>query len=134
MQFSTITLLFAATVLGAPTDSVTASGLRMRGAIDQGEGFYLAVFNNETGVADIEFTPLTELAAIAPVEDATSTIEERSLLKRATTCSGRRSVNLGQLDEANRQLARNANAQGWYNKGANGWVSCDPLLIVRSSV
>ncbi|KAF3029585.1 hypothetical protein E8E12_000550 [Didymella heteroderae] len=122
MQFSTIALLFAATVLGAPTESLTASGLRMRGEVDQGEGFYLAVFNNETGVADVEFTPLSELVTIAPVEEATSTVDERSLLKRATVCSGRRSINLGQLDDANRQLASNANAQGWYNKGANGWV------------
>jgi hypothetical protein len=123
MQFSTIALLFAATVLGAPAESLTASGLRVRGEIDQGEGFYLAVFNNETGIADVEFTPLAELAAIAPVEEATSAVDERSLLKRSTSCSGRRSINLGQLDDANRQLANNANAQGWYNKGANGWVS-----------
>lgn len=74
-------------------------------------------------LADVEFTPLAELAAIAPVEEATSAVDERSLLKRGTTCSGRRSINLGQLDEANRQLAKNANAQGWYNKGANCWVS-----------
>ncbi|KAJ8115021.1 hypothetical protein OPT61_g3232 [Boeremia exigua] len=122
MQFSTIALLFAATVLGAPTESLSASGLVMRGEVDQGEGFYLAVLNNATGIADVEFTPLAELASIDTDGTATSAVDERNLLKRGTTCSGRRSINLGELDRANVQLANNANAQGWHDKGHVGWV------------
>ncbi|KAF2633587.1 hypothetical protein BU25DRAFT_453332 [Macroventuria anomochaeta] len=62
----------------------------MRGDIDQNNGFYLSVFNNETGVADIDFTPLTELEARAPAEEVAAA--PASLLKRATTCSGNRSI------------------------------------------
>jgi hypothetical protein len=121
MHFSTITLAFAAAVLGAPTETTLGSGLRVRGDLDQGDGFYLAVFN-ETGVADIEFTPMANLKARAPVEEVTAA-HSGNLLKRGTVCSGRRSGNLAQLDDANVALARNAAAQGWYERGAHGWVS-----------
>ncbi|KAH7359738.1 hypothetical protein BKA66DRAFT_445250 [Pyrenochaeta sp. MPI-SDFR-AT-0127] len=124
MRFSTIAMLFAATVLGAPTESVFASGSIMRGEIDQGDGFYLATLNNETGIYDVKFTPLTDLEARAPVGDITP-VNRGNLRKRATTCSGRRSINLGNLDEANRRLAQNAHNQGWYEKNAHGWVDLE---------
>lgn len=124
MHFSTIILAFAATVLAAPMETTLGSGLRVRGDLDQGDGFYVAIFNEE-GVADIEFTPMAKakFKARAPVSEVPAAHSGSNLFKRGTVCSGRRSGNLAQLDDANVALARNAAAQGWYDKHANGWVS-----------
>ncbi|KAH6881203.1 hypothetical protein BKA70DRAFT_1471279 [Coprinopsis sp. MPI-PUGE-AT-0042] len=121
MQLSSIAIMiFVTPVFAAPTESLFGSGLRMRGEVDQGDGFYLAVFHNGTDVADVQFTALAELASTEGV--TTPATVNTSLLKRGTTCSGRRSINLNDLNNANVQLANNANAQGSYGKGANGWV------------
>jgi hypothetical protein len=132
MHFSTIILAFAAAVLAAPTETTLKSGLRVRGDLDQGDGFYFAVLNNETGVADIQFTPMAKLKARAPVSEVTAAYNGNNLFKRGTVCSGRRSGNLAQLDDANVALARNAAAQGWYDKHAWGWVSSSLPTICKS--
>ncbi|RYP77760.1 hypothetical protein DL769_003326 [Monosporascus sp. CRB-8-3] len=134
MHFSTITALFAATVLGVPTEPLLntrswtgpESGLHVRNMGDQGDGFYLAVFN-EPGVADVQFKAASELNTTSPVETL-STRDGDGLAKRAgTTCSGRKSIDLGTLNAANIQLANNANAQGSFGFHAWGWVSSSSL-------
>jgi hypothetical protein len=124
MHFSAVILAFTAAVLAFPTETTLASGLHVRGDLDQGDGFYVAVFNSD-GVADIEFTPMAaaKFKARAPVSEVPSAHSGSNLFKRGTVCSGRRSGNLAQLDDANVALARNAAAQGWYDKHAWGWVS-----------
>ncbi|POS68880.1 hypothetical protein DHEL01_v212726 [Diaporthe helianthi] len=92
----------------------------------QGDGFYSASFN-ESGVAEVKFTPLSEVLTDEPeasVSAETLSARDSNLDKRATTCSGRFAVNQGDLDTANRQLRDNA-----VNMGASqgawghwGWV------------
>lgn len=136
MKFSAIALLVATTVLGAPTEFSFSSGLRVRGDVDQGEGFYLAVPNNETGVADVKFTPLSKLAPFqSSIEADTGAVTEapgsKDLNKRGTTCSGYGSFDSVTLDRANFQLARNADAHGTYSAGAHGWVN---LLAIEKII
>lgn len=136
MKYSTVTLFFATTVYGAPTEFLFSSGLRVRGDIDRGEGFYLAVPNNETGIADVKFTPLDRLAPTKPVGDiATGATAEAAgsgdLIKRGTTCSGYGSFDSATLDKANFQLAHNAEAHGTYSAGAHGWVSYPAIGGIR---
>jgi hypothetical protein len=129
MRFSTIATLFVAGALGAPTEQLNTrswthpeSGLQVRGLGDQGDGVYLAVFDKR-GVADVQFTPMSELNLTAPVE-MRSTENHDGLAKRAgTTCSGKFTHSLSDLDAANVQLANNADAQHNYGKHAWGWVS-----------
>jgi hypothetical protein len=131
MHISALTILFATAVLGVPTKSAlqarswTATESELRASHDQGEGFYLAIFN-ESGIAEVQFTPLAELATRTPVEDlfARSTDD---LAKRGTECAVRYSPNVAVLDDANRQLANNANGKT-YGKGAWGWVSSSSLI------
>jgi hypothetical protein len=127
MHFATFIVLFAAAaILGAPTESTFGTASLSSEVFDQGDGFYLASVN-ETGVFDVEFTSMAELMAQDPVEHlAAEDLTARdtpTLSKRYTRCSGRKSAALGTLDEANRQLARNAAGQGNYPAGKWGWVS-----------
>jgi hypothetical protein len=123
MRFSAIALLVAPTVLGAPTDFSQNSVQPQQ--LDQGDGFYLAIFN-DSGIADIYFTPESELQTRSHVLGL-ETRSADSLFKRAHTCSGRKSGDLGTLDAANVELAVNTNARGNYPKGAWGWVSASLL-------
>jgi hypothetical protein len=89
--------------------------------VHQGDGFYLAVFD-EAGVANVTFTPKAELLARSapPVSENLAARAVSTLSKRSTTCAGR-STRVEDLDWANVQLANNANNH-WYDKGAWGWV------------
>ncbi|KAJ4331442.1 hypothetical protein N0V95_009882 [Ascochyta clinopodiicola] len=122
---SFFTLFAAATILGAPTEPIESTSITSLAAdvLDQGDGFYLASYN-EAGVLDVIFTPIAELETIPPAAQLT-TRATHTLGKRETTCSGRSSVALGTLDDANRQLATNAAAQGNYGKNSWGWVHRD---------
>lgn len=131
MHFSALTILFATTVLGVPTKSPlearswTISKADLHTSNDQGDGFYLATFN-ESNIAEVKFTPFaTDLTARDPIEGLT-TRSTVNLAKRGTECSGRYSGDLPTLDAANRELANNANGKN-YNKGAWGWVSTSSL-------
>jgi hypothetical protein len=119
MHWSALTLLFAATVLGAPAPISAEVELSITPEQRfQGDDFYLAVFD-DAGVANVTFTPKADLLArsTAPVSE---NLAARALSKRNTVCAGR-STHVGDLDWANVQLANNGNNQ-WYNKGAWGWV------------
>ncbi|RYO86339.1 hypothetical protein DL764_009018 [Monosporascus ibericus] len=128
-----IASLLTATVLGLPnlqrrTWKDHETGLEIRNVGYQGDGFYLAAFD-ENGVASIEFTPAGELNMTAPIndDDAPATeIDARALSKRAPTCDSNHHGNWGNLDIANVQLANNAQAHsggtGYYPRGAWGWV------------
>lgn len=125
MYLSAVALLLAACAVGAPTASSLAGGTAILDAkvVDQGDGFYLAKYNNITGVHDVKFTPLTALIARADVEERT--VEPLyNLAKRGVShaCSGRYTDNTANLDAANRQLATNAGNHGQYEKHDWGWV------------
>lgn len=131
MRFAELIAIFTAAVLGAPAESglnkrswtSPESGLHVRGLGYQGDGFYLAVFN-DSGVADVQFTPVEELNATSPAGDVSRRDEDgNALAKRAgTTCSGKSSGNLYNLDWANWKLAQNADAVHNYGYHAWGWV------------
>ena len=125
MQFTTFATLFtAAAVLGAPTEPTKSMSIAALGetVFDQGDGFYLASYN-DAGALKVNFTPMAELDTTTPPAEHLTTRSTHLLSKRETVCSGRTSVNLGNLDAANVQLAKNAAAQVTYNGGAWGWVS-----------
>ncbi|USP77968.1 hypothetical protein yc1106_05242 [Curvularia clavata] len=124
MQFTTFATLFtAAAVLGAPTEPTKSMSIAALGetVFDQGDGFYLASYN-DAGALKVNFTPMAELDTTTPPAEHLTTRSTHLLSKRETVCSGRTSVNLGNLDAANVQLAKNAAAQVTYNGGAWGWV------------
>jgi hypothetical protein len=132
MHWSALTLLFAATVLGAPAPIPADVELSITPEQRfQGDGFYLAVFD-DAGVANVTFTPKADLLArsAAPVSENLAARAVNTLSKRKTVCAGR-STHVGDLDWANVQLANNGNNK-WYNKGAWGWVrrlSCFTLRV-----
>jgi hypothetical protein len=98
MHWSTITMLFAATVLGVPAPVLVKRELSiLPEQIQQGDGFYLAVFD-EAGVASVS-----------------------TLSKRETVYHGRTS-NVGDLDWANGELANHANNK-WFDARTWAWVS-----------
>jgi hypothetical protein len=133
MHWSAITLLFAATVLGAPAPILAERELSIAPEQRfQGDGFYLAVFD-EAGVANVTFTPKAEiLARSAPaVSENLAARDVSTLSKRNTVCWGR-STHVGDLDWANVQLAKNADNK-WYNKGAWGWVRRHSLFLLSFS-
>lgn len=122
MHWSTITMFFAAAVLGAPAPTTFALDPNV---MDQGDGFYLASFN-EAGKAEVEFTPMAEIIAkdSVPVSENLAVRAVDTLLKRVNNnvvCHGR-SNNVGDLDWANVKLAQNGD-QKWYDAGHWGWVS-----------
>jgi hypothetical protein len=124
MHWYAVTLLFAATVLGAPTPVENtlsiASDVR-----NQGNGFYVATFD-EAGVANVTFTPLAILEArnsptSAPVSENLAARSIATLSRRNTECHGR-SANVADLDSANVNCANNANNK-YYSKNTWVWVS-----------
>ncbi|KAI4594762.1 hypothetical protein KJ359_007565 [Pestalotiopsis sp. 9143b] len=131
MRFAEFITIFAAAAFGAPTDSglnkrswtSPETGLHVRGLGYQGDGFYLAVFN-ESGVADVQFTPMEDLNATTPAGDISRRDDDgNALAKRAgTTCSGKYSGNQANLNWANWKLASNADAVHNYGFHAWGWV------------
>ncbi|OAL45674.1 hypothetical protein IQ07DRAFT_635503 [Pyrenochaeta sp. DS3sAY3a] len=103
------------------TPSSSDGNIIPRDVKDQGDGFYLAHFNG-TELEYVEFTPLSEFEPRAAVPHVTAREPTSSgLKKRSTTCSGRRTNNLGDLTRANVALANNGNGK-WYNQHAWGWV------------
>jgi hypothetical protein len=137
MKFLAIAAVLAATAFGMPVVEesntyVSPSGLKVRGIGNQGDGFYLAIFD-EDGVADIEYTPFSELDTDALAEFANQTaavgeLDARGELSKRgeTTCGGAGWQK--DMDVANVQLARNGHAR-WYNKHAWGWVRIFFLVI-----
>ncbi|RYP13366.1 hypothetical protein DL765_006907 [Monosporascus sp. GIB2] len=137
-----IATLLAATVLGLPnlqrrTWKDHEAGLEIRNVGYQGDGFYLAVFD-EDGVASVEFAPASELNMTAPVthDDAPATeIDARALSKRAPTCDVDHHGNWANMDIANVQLANNAQAAsggtGYHPRLAWGWVSRSEFTYPR---
>jgi hypothetical protein len=130
MHFATFTTLFAAAaVLGAPTESTPDIANLSSEVLDQGDGFYLATYN-DTGVLNVEFTPMAELKTSDPVEQVAA--RDTHIFARDDSNEAncivplRKTIALATLDEANRQLARNGAQQGHYGKDKWGWVS---LLI-----
>lgn len=101
----------------SPSDgNVIPAGIK-----DQGDGFYLAVFNG-TELDRVEFTPLNN--DIKPLTSAEVSVRQSTALgleRRATTCGGYTS-NLNDLTNANIQLAKNGDRM-WYDKHRWGWVS-----------
>jgi hypothetical protein len=131
MHFTTLTMLFAAaTVLGAPTELTPSLATVSDEVLDQGDGVYFASYN-ETGVIDVDFTPMAEFEKRMAELDARGPVEQLSardthgLTKRDAVikCSGRKSNAEGTLHEANRQLASNADAKRHYGANQWGWVS-----------
>lgn len=123
MKFLALGALLAISAVSGPTSSLTTftteDGLEIHGVGNQGDGVYLAVFD-ANGTANVEFIAAEDTA---PIENLTSDIAARSLIKRAgVTCSGR-TGNQGNMDNANIQLANNAQAQRDYGFHAWGWVS-----------
>lgn len=131
MKFLATVIMLAATVLGRPVADTlqtftSPDGLRIRNVGYQGDGFYLATFD-ENNVATVDFTPLTELNSTilasynSQVAASNNKLNERSeLVARGSTCGDDGIVS--DLDHANVQLAQNGNGK-WYNKDAWGWVS-----------
>jgi len=119
-----MTTLFAATILGTPTpkaDSeafVTESGIRIFGRGDKGDGLYVVAVN-ETGEANIEFTALSELNLTnpsftpSPIQKRANIEERKTLARRGTECTALNSGHLDQLDQANVQMARQADNRTW---------------------
>lgn len=135
MHPSTIVLLLSSTALAIPTNPALQTRDWTSPELDihvtnvgyQGDGFYSAVFN-ESGVAEVKFTPLSQLHIDEPevsVSSQTLPARDNTLAKRAgTTCSGRWTNNQGDLDSANSELVNNAvnmPDQGDYHHW--GWVS-----------
>lgn len=64
MQLYLCVLLFAASLRAAPTKVAStldlASFTGTEAALDQGDGFYVAVFN-ESGIATVDYTPWNDL-------------------------------------------------------------------------
>ncbi|ROV88676.1 hypothetical protein VSDG_09511 [Cytospora chrysosperma] len=131
-----ITTVLVTSALGLPnrfqtrTWTDTEMGLEIHNVGFQGDGFYLAIFN-DNGAADVEFTPMSELLnTTAPFVDASpaSEVSARSagIVKRDPTCDSDHHGNWGNMDIANIQLAKNAAANdggtGYYPKNAWGWV------------
>ena len=124
MRFSAFVLtIFATTALGVPTVSVFSpsdSRLHVRDTLDQGDGFYLAV-TDVSNKTTVEFTPFTELEKAKLLKSPAKA--PKSLVARGTSCFNGKTRDLPALDEANRMLARNADAQHWYGQRTWGWVS-----------
>jgi hypothetical protein len=124
MYLSVIASLLVTCILGAPTEHLLARGSAALDpqVVDQGDGFYLARFNNVTGVHHVEFTPMAELVkrngVAEPIVGSDNTLVKRD----GISCSGRATTHVDDLDNANRQLATNANNRGQYEKGDWGWV------------
>ncbi|KAL4724249.1 hypothetical protein ACLX1H_008862 [Fusarium chlamydosporum] len=125
-----ITLLFSG-AFGSPVhsqNSWSSAGLKIRNTGDQGDGLYLAVFD-DNGHATVEFTPFSDMNMTIPdagdeskVADTESEAPANRLSKRnGITCSGRNG-NTAIMDPANRQLASNADGHGQYGRNAWGWV------------
>lgn len=113
-------------VIEARTWTSPELGLLVTNVGYQGDGFYSAFFN-ESGVAEVTFTPLSRLpAGESDVSVSVDTLSARdsNLDKRATTCAGRYTNDQGELDRANEQLRNNAvNMADQGKKGHWGWVS-----------
>jgi hypothetical protein len=123
----------AAAVMAAPSAPILApqiwtatpsdGNVVPAGIKDQGDGFYLAVFNG-TELDRVEFTPLND--DVKPLTSADLSVRQSTALeldKRAgTTCGNRYTSNLNDLTKANIQLAQNGDRK-WYDKHAWGWVS-----------
>jgi hypothetical protein len=123
LKFLSLAALLATSAICAPTSSLktvtTEDGLEIHGVGHQGDGVYFAVFDDK-GKANVEFVPANDTVSS---EELTSILAERSLVKReGITCSYRYG-NQGNMDNANVQLANNAQAKGYYDFHAWGWVS-----------
>ncbi|KAH5028609.1 hypothetical protein HBI75_135660 [Parastagonospora nodorum] len=107
--------------------------------MQQGNGLYLATFD-DSGKASVEFTPAAQLPAInstIPAINGTLTTENptvmsiRALRKRGEVhCDRKDSMNTGDLNWANVQLANNVKGQdykyqwGWYHHNAETSYFC----------
>ncbi|ROV96530.1 hypothetical protein VMCG_07772 [Cytospora schulzeri] len=131
-----VTTLLVTSALGLPnklqarTWTDAELGLEIRNVGFQGDGFYLAIFDDK-GSAEVKFTPMDELLnTTAPVADASPaggiSARKGGIVKRAPTCDSDHHGNWGNMDIANIRLAENAAANdggtGYYPKNAWGWV------------
>jgi hypothetical protein len=117
MQWSTLTSIFAAAILGAPAPRRLTVAPAL---VDQGDGFYLTTFD-DAGIVNVQFTPLAETGKIVAAPASKYLADTYTNSKRAdTTCQGH-SFNAKALDSANKELAEKSNSK-WYNKGEWAWV------------
>ncbi len=138
MQVVINAMFFAAVVLAAPApdmvarrDAILARGTAAIDAavFDQGNGYYMAVYNDTIAALDVTFVPTVEPDAFTgPMPVSTrNTHDSAGLTKRATECSGIFSRDTPTLDRANIQLARNVDKQV-YGLGQWGWVCTRSFL------
>ena len=135
MRASTTVLLFAATALAAPAPKSVAQrdATLVQGTagldpdvFDQGDGFYIASFNESTASLDVSFTPIAELPETSTAVTSPNKRSVFDLRKRATTCPGWLSKGVPSLDWANVKLADNVNGKTFgFEKW--GWVRCSCL-------
>lgn len=136
MKLLALAALFAATAFSAPLNdadtyfSPSGTELKIRGTGDQGDGYYLAQFNEE-GVADVVFTPYSELNLTAlegqqPVLPAPKDAGDELAARGAGALEGRDaggctgSGYLPDIDQANYDLARLS--QKVFPQHSWGWV------------
>jgi hypothetical protein len=124
MYLGVIALLLITCILGAPTEHLLARGSAALDpkVVDQGDGFYLAKFDNVTGLHHVEFTPMAELIKRTGVMEPAVESSNNLIKRDGITCSGRATTDVSDLDTANRHLATNANNHGQYEKHDWGWV------------
>lgn len=136
MRASTTVLLFAATALAAPAPKSVAqrdatvvqgtAGLDPS-VFDQGDGFYMASFNESTASLDVSFTPVAELSEKSTAVTSPNKRSAFDLKKRDTTCPGWVSNDVPSLDAANVRLADNVNDKT-FGFMQWGWVRCSYVL------
>lgn len=122
----TATALFAVIAMGMPSLKTRSweapdANIQLYGVGYQGDGSYLAAFDSN-GVATVEFTPFNETVLVnrRVTNAALTDLSSRAL--GDITCSGRAGY-IPDIDAANVQAAKNAEAHGYYNAKAWGWVS-----------
>ena len=136
MRASTTFLLLAATALAAPApksvaqrDATVVQGTTGidPSVFDQGDGFYMASFNESTASLDVSFTPVAELPEKSTAVNSPNKHSVFDLRKRDTTCPGWLSKDVPSLDSANVRLADNVNGKTFGFMDWN-WVRCSYLL------
>jgi len=133
-----VPVFFATAAIAAPLEIVSkgeaslALGTRAIHArtFDQGDGFYMASFNNETGIHEVEFSSMEELTKRSFLEPPAATSEDEfsrriphnDIARRYDDVCVLSSKNVDTLNRANKRLAENAQRHGAYKNNAWGWV------------
>lgn len=138
MRVSTAIFLLATAVLAVPAPDLGArrNAVLARGTeglqpsdFDQGNGFYMATFNETTSVMDVSFRPVAEMLDASLDISPFAKRSAFDLAKRDTTCSGLFSGDVPSLDWANVRLADNVNNQ-YFGYHQWGWVCIIPSWLL----